>query len=225
MHANDQLHNRKAASRAPAGSGAPGGTHSQPGLRDGARLLSVPQRPLAPGRTCPQPPPTAPHCPQNPALWAAALPSSGLACVHSPPAPRVLTPAGTHCFRGAVLLPEARLPTFSHLNPSGPPSSAQDALLGAEEWRPGYTRGTRQPQVERPQTAMRGGPKGLRAALTAQGSAGNSLRPKAHWAGHPVGGELTVQQQGQSHPMKAAVQGAPRAATPGPGGTHLGRPR
>lgn len=41
----------------------------------------------------------------------------------------------------------------------------------------------------------------------------------------PVGGKLTVQQQGQSHPLKATVQGAPRAATPGPGGAHLGRPR
>lgn len=39
-------------------------------------------------------------------LTALRIPPSGPACVHSPLAPRVLTPAGTHCFRGAVLLPE-----------------------------------------------------------------------------------------------------------------------
>ena len=159
MHANDQLHIGKAASRAPAGSGAPGGTHSQPGLPDGARLLSVPQRPLAPGRACPQPPPTAPHCPQNPNL------GPGL-CALAPGAPSA-HPCWHPLLQRCCPPPrEARLPTFSHLSPSGTPSSAQDALLGAEEWRLGYTRGTRQPQVERPQTVMRGGPKGLRAALT-----------------------------------------------------------
>ena len=76
-------------------------------------------------------------------------------------------------------------------------------MLGGAEQRPGHARGTRQPQVERPQTTMRGGPTGLQAALRNSTSGGSGLgreltQAQAHWAGQPVGGKLTVQQQGQS---------------------------
>lgn len=152
----------------------------------------------------------------------------GLARVHLPPV------APSACPRWHPLL--RRIPRGQAVcllpseSPQAPQLSPGRVVLGGAEQRPGHARGTRQPQVERPQTMMRGGPTGLQAALRNSTSGGEGLgreltQAQAHWAGQPVRGKLTVQQQGQSHPLKAALQGAPWAATPGPGGAHLGRPR